>query len=415
MPVTIAYLKKNGFTIIEMAVIIIVVGLLMAAFFSLYDVYKKHEQNQGTWDKLDTIRQALGEYQFYTGHYPCPAGLALGPGDSFYGDAICPAVAPAPGALSSGGCSSQGICRYDSSLARQYTVPGTTDTVLVGAVPINELLSKVQQTKISASEITDSWGDKIVYMVTESQTTGAFNSNHGVVEIVDENGRDILDPVDSAHFALMSYGRDGEGAYTVSGKLAAPCDSSKAEGKNCQILSSKLVSGLFSSTPGADYFDDFVMFGMASASALWVDSSASPGSAYNTNANNVGLGTNLPKNTYDVAGALGNASAAVNPHNNNIKALTSELCDAAGNNCYDVNIIAGDVLPTCPAGQALTGIGRNSARAINPDAVEAECASVSLGTLNGTCATGEYLNGFSSVHGLYCCTDLTTTCHWTIP
>src|SRR3954468_13555189 len=90
---------QSAFTLVELAIVITIIGLLLGPLLILYSNQIESRKIRQTWENLEAIRQALAEYQFSTGHYPCPAGPALTAADINHGQAVC-----LPATVNPGGC-----------------------------------------------------------------------------------------------------------------------------------------------------------------------------------------------------------------------------------------------------------------------------------------------------------------------
>lgn len=77
--------RAAGYSLIESAIVILVVGLLTAGFFSAYRVYLKTQEYQTTVANTDTVTIALNNFLIQNGRYPCPARLNAGRTDADYG------------------------------------------------------------------------------------------------------------------------------------------------------------------------------------------------------------------------------------------------------------------------------------------------------------------------------------------
>lgn len=87
----------RGFTLVEMAVVLVIMGLLMAAFLTPLSAQRDLRDYSETKARLEKIRDALYGYTIINGHLPCPT-TTTDPTDSInygHGDAVCPLTAGA--------------------------------------------------------------------------------------------------------------------------------------------------------------------------------------------------------------------------------------------------------------------------------------------------------------------------------
>ena len=64
---------RSGYTLIELAVVMVVAGLMVASFSSAYNLYLKTQAEKVTDDRISNVTQAMSTYLVAFGSYPCPA------------------------------------------------------------------------------------------------------------------------------------------------------------------------------------------------------------------------------------------------------------------------------------------------------------------------------------------------------
>ena len=67
--------KERGYTLIEMAIVISVLGMIVAAFVSAYALYHKNQVEITTLSNANRVVNALGHFLVQNGRYPCPARM----------------------------------------------------------------------------------------------------------------------------------------------------------------------------------------------------------------------------------------------------------------------------------------------------------------------------------------------------
>ncbi len=88
---------NKGFTLVEMAIVLIIVGLLVSAFLAPLSAQRDLKDYSETKAHLEQIREALYGYAIINGNLPCPTTTADPTDNVNYGhsDAACPLTASA--------------------------------------------------------------------------------------------------------------------------------------------------------------------------------------------------------------------------------------------------------------------------------------------------------------------------------
>jgi prepilin-type N-terminal cleavage/methylation domain-containing protein len=79
----------RGFTLIEMAIVIMIIGLLVASLMPLYGLYQKQQEISNTEVNVTVAISAIGTFRSLHGRYPCPASLTQDRNDPLYGREDC--------------------------------------------------------------------------------------------------------------------------------------------------------------------------------------------------------------------------------------------------------------------------------------------------------------------------------------
>jgi len=75
-------IKQTGFTLIELAIVLVIVGVLIGSFIGSLTQRIENSRIAETEDQLEEIKTALLGYAYTNGHLPCP--------DCFLGGPLCP-------------------------------------------------------------------------------------------------------------------------------------------------------------------------------------------------------------------------------------------------------------------------------------------------------------------------------------
>ena len=349
---------NGGFTLTEMAMVLIISGTVMAMVLSALSMYNLRLAQEHTRTALRQATAAMMEYALENGGvYPCPADPTLAPDDPQYGVSVG----------TPGDCA--GLTSVEGRDANLLN--GTADdTVVIGSLPIMTMIPFLDDVEFSDSETIDGWGNKLTYAVTERLTSPiTFNDRMGVIDIVDEYDQSIIEPPQTAHLVVVSHGKDGYGAYPRGGgnrrdtcgvavTLPTPPPGVVApnttQRENCDDNDVKFLSGLRNETD--DYYnDDTLSFMINQTFGLWEYTDIA--TATNTNPGSVGVGIEDPEEKLHVDGDIRAravlAQKVCNGQNSDFPAVANPP------NCLEiVDMIDGSL--QCPAGEVLVAFNRNT-------------------------------------------------------
>jgi prepilin-type N-terminal cleavage/methylation domain-containing protein len=234
--------KKNkynqGFTLIEVAMVMIIGGLIVAAFSAGLAIYIKNTQLKVTQKRLEAIDTALQNYLNQAGAYPCPARFQTALDNANFGVAVPNCSTTAPG----GG---------DDTVRTASTRPGGTRDVRIGTVPVRTL-------NLPDDYVSDAWGGRFTYAVTEKLTsTTTYDRNEGGIKVVDSGGNDVIvyPAAAAGHYVVVSHGVNKSGAVPTAGGAPLTCTAGN-EQENCDSDSTFLNTLLVNE--GTNKFDDIV-------------------------------------------------------------------------------------------------------------------------------------------------------------
>ena len=272
--------RSNGFTLIEIAMAMMIIGVLLVPALQIYNITMKERKIARTDIAMDTVYAAMGKYVARNGHYPRPTHPNIPINTAGAGqEAALPIL---------------NVCAVGSTLVCR-TVVGSVDTgadvetinpdpVLIGNIPYGALGIPYQST-------LDGQGYSLTYAVTENLTASAtFDDRWGAIEIRND-GRVAATPnVYSAgafrgHYAIVSHGEDSRGAFNTSGSISVPCGT-VADGldfENCNNdgifrnniyqydpgVNTPTLKVQISSAPGAAHFDDYVAHSNSVSTGIW--------------------------------------------------------------------------------------------------------------------------------------------------
>lgn len=241
--------KNSGFTLVEMAIVLMIVGLLLGGLIPTLSAQMESQRINETRKQLDEIQQALIGYALVNGRLPCPAEASLATGLANAGVE----------AVTGNTCAC--VASSGNTVADNSAIACTGGTV-TGVLPWVTLGIKE----------TDAWERRYTYRVTRhfadqisantfgsgctpssAPTAASFalcSPGEPDVYSADSGGTVIANNVP---VLFLSHGKNGAGAYLSNGtQLPAAAGVDEAENSDNDT---KFVSH----TPTPD-FDDQVMW-----------------------------------------------------------------------------------------------------------------------------------------------------------
>ena len=236
--------SSHGFTLIEMAVVLMIVGLLLGGLLVPLSAQMEQRNVTETRKQLDDIQQALIGFAIINGRLPCPADGTTPTGGT--NAALVPA----------------GQEYKNPTVGSPYSCANVVGNNVVGVLPWATL---------GVNE-TDAWGRRYTYQVTATwadSTDGALptiapgcNVTIGVsFQLCSSPNQNILTTVggtsltpNSVPAVVVSHGKNGYGAYTPNGgpPLGAGPDNDETENSNGNLT--------FVSKSPTPTFDDLVVW-----------------------------------------------------------------------------------------------------------------------------------------------------------
>ena len=336
--------EEAGFTLIEAAIALTVVGLVMIPIMHQYKVDLRQESWNRTRGSLANAETAINQF-YYGGNYdyPCPANVSLSESDPDFGKSGDCTLANIKLCTDLTWESTEGICKTED----------TTDAVIIGAVPFATL-------KMPQEQALDFWGNKIIYSVTLEQTEETtFQGNNGRIRIhaVDnpeairlriENGTlpTLADDgipgekENNADFFLFSTGATAIGGYTKDGESLQPCGLpiNGFDHENCDLDDTFFYdqnpnddsASAHAEVAGPNFFDDMTRAQLSLPEQMWFQHPD-----YNpyliTMSTRIGIGTSIPRASIEVVGNV----------RTNGTLQSDQLCDDTESDCFDPELITG--------------------------------------------------------------------------
>jgi prepilin-type N-terminal cleavage/methylation domain-containing protein len=248
-------LKKAGFSLLEMSVVLVIIGLVVGGGITLLVGSVEKNQQELTIRRIEAIQQSLLHFRRAFNRLPCPADATLAiSNDNFGVEAakLDPTLA---------------TCRGSAPSANYVDASTNIDS---GMVPTRAL-------GLADDFAFDGWGRRIIYVVDNRATVqNAFTT----ITISDSTARITIEQTTGsskntrAIYALLSHGENGHGAFARNGGSTRVTSGSTNtdEQRNCDCNASATPSSpdytplvqkiaTQSSTSTTDVFDDIVRFG----------------------------------------------------------------------------------------------------------------------------------------------------------
>ena len=390
--------NKAGFTLIEIAIYLTVLGILAGAIGNIYSDYVRQQAYDATQYKKNRVRQALNEFVIANNRFPCPARPDVAYTHSDAGVENC------LGSTTGNTCDGE-VCRINGARDAYYADRSqpdndtSADPLLTGALPYKALGLNIRDT-------IDSWGSQLGYTVTEYATDeDTFSYDIGAIgyQYYDQDSSswepikqripyaNVIKIANAFLYSVVSYGEDQRGGYGINGTLIRSCDTSHSDGENCDkdgiFRDAEPSLAVRSLADNNEYFDDgFTLFEINRQTDTW---RYAPESVFTKNMNNisgmkVGIGTATPEATVDVKGRM--LSENLHARSYCGKNSSDEV------HCFDPAIIggAGD---DCPRGYVK---GIKDSRIICSNKIDPSNLTPS------TCNSGERVKSIDSAGNLVC-------------
>ena len=399
---------SRGFTIIEMAIVTMIIGLVFASAAQLLTQRQQWVQKENTRLAVISANAAISNFRDTFGRYPCPASLTAVPGDADYGIesdcddtsvAVGAGIGPEGYAITAG----QRTVAYNDRATDPPTLINEVPRVRTGALPFKTL-------NMDETEMVDGYRNRIIYAVTEPLAVAKkFASDAGAIAVLNDQGASVIAPgvaggdTAIAHFALISSGENGAGGFTQEGtRLAcAAAGANQNESVNCDFdVDSVFQIAQTSSTANGSVsaYDDLMVYATHEDIPLWEKNPADvPDGAAGENdvamktIGNMGIGrdttsysaSKTPDEELQVDGIV---IARDDPYTPEVEGnvQSENICeyDSGTTTCFPSSLIAGELAAgggmECPAGQYMVGI-RDGAPICRTE-VRIECPGGSIAT-----------------------------------
>ena len=227
--------SNHAFTLVELAVVLLLAGLLAGALLSTKQAADTNDCYVQTKARLEVVRGAIERYAQSNDRFPMPARRNVGVEDPSYGREI------------------------NGSIPAEVAELDSVGGAIFGALPFATL-------SIPVENAMDCWGNKFTYAVTIDLTdTIKFRTptTAGALTIKSTPANVFLA---GAGYAVISHGADGVGAVKANYSHATDkkwCVSDATfKTENCEVGNANIAGAEFNDgkNAGAQYFDDLVVY-----------------------------------------------------------------------------------------------------------------------------------------------------------
>ena len=252
--------NSAGFSLIEIAIGLMILGILMVPLLDMYKQYRYKKMIEANEDYVDLINTALYKYVIRYGRYPRPAEGSI-PGNGVgEGTEIALASITFP-------------CVNDMTTVCETNGP-PNERVYIGVVPFAEI-------GLPKKYSLDGYNRRFTYAVTKDLTeTATFSDTGGKIKVIDKAGGDKQGTAENIHYIVISHGANGKGTTTNSGVLYASCSGPGKDIESCdndKTFNSNFesISGTYdrevSEVAGPNYYDDYIGYATTTAQDIWAE------------------------------------------------------------------------------------------------------------------------------------------------
>jgi type II secretory pathway pseudopilin PulG len=331
-----AFRRNDGFSLIELGIVMIVSGLLLGAGANMYNSYINDKYAHETYDRMKVIDASLSLFINGEKRLPCPSNPTIPINDPNAGreipDSSCETLRN-PGTAA--GTCLDGVCKVAGFRDTEADGDTAVDSILIGGLPFVDIRGSGSTTSVTQQEALDSWNYQFTYAVSAHLTNAStYRASRGTIDVRTEPttavpaGVPLVSPEGSSQYVIIGHGDNHRGAYTAKGVINYPCTPGVSyDDENCDG-DMTFISGLRFMRAGTTYFDDAAVYNSYSISALW-DFVGSSVDIYNRNPGNVGVGTDAPTQQLEVVGDI-----------KATKVVQNELCGMNGLGCFSPDALA---------------------------------------------------------------------------
>lgn len=447
---------NKGFTLPEMAMVLVIVGMMLAGWVSYYGLYMKQRDINIAKDNIRLLASDIGYFRVLQDRYPCPAPMDVPRTDIRFGrsfandfgtctlaniesgacdpqDAVCnPLVVGLDPATITPANPSQcagGICLVLGT--RDVTGDGIADPIMVGAYPVRDMARRNESRSLSTprgigdeakrntvegyeQDGIDPWGDQYLYAITLSLLNPlTFAFYNGTIGVQDEFGQPTAGVNNDGHFVLLSHGPNRRGAFSVqTGAQMIPCGqdplddpvNGAMDNENCDLDGTFVQAlGNYESDTTA-FYDDIIRVGPPEKTIIW-DRLPDPATGLptanlqNLNTGNVGVGMIAETESTGTLRVPTERLDVSGTLRSQRATRASGVCTHDGGLCFPISSIAGTGF-RCPAGKVMKQIKGQGSLTLP---LAATCVTPAFAPLTPRdCGPGKWIIGLKTNGDVIC-------------
>ena len=204
--------KNNdvGFTLLEMSIVVLILGILLVGGINLHLAIIELSEKNLSSDRIYMVDKAIREYVLKNLHLPCPSDISLSETDADYKENFGKELRDIDGECSA----KNGDFENNDYIA--------------GGVPTKVL-------ELPSEYAEDAWGNRIVYVVGKKSAKnkiGFFASGGYSINIKGIHDTDENVVTNSAIYVLISSGQNGNGAFRDGHRTQNDIDAGLDDVKN---------------------------------------------------------------------------------------------------------------------------------------------------------------------------------------
>lgn len=255
--------KSRGFTLIEISIVMVVIGLLTTGALKMFTGMAASARMTASNNAVRLVEQSLVVYAQQYGCLPCPANGALVSGVANAGRALDAAGAPYSGCTNNGCWPTAGVVPW---LTLGLSEPEASDawnsrlSYHVGGVSLSG--DAVDSNCGSAGTTVSVERSSGLLLETITQTTPPNRScpPQGSLQVDSASGVELTGGAGNrAVYVLISHGSDGYGGWISSGNQRGGGHAMAAQISNAGDVG-PFVQDLYTGAASANYFDDIVLW-----------------------------------------------------------------------------------------------------------------------------------------------------------